>query len=225
MITWSARSGDLPPRNWRTGSTRPGSWGRVAAVQYGIPAETDAQFLFYNLTWGLELGFNTPPKNRADFLLQSCKAQKANLEDDSRENNGTGGWLIAYDSASLLAWLSASDSPLPAGAPFTFDLPETRSVLDYLKNLEVRDCSWLGKAATPYEYFTKRYALMVSGSLAEISRSADGIHARRFHRSVGGASRIRASPMTARPWCRGAVTLPFHRTLRTRWPPGSSCAG
>ena len=143
--------------------------GQSGGTQYGIPAETDAQFLFYNLTWGLELGFNAPPKTRADFLLQSCKAQKANLEDDSRENNGTGGWLIAYDSASLLAWLSASDSPLPAGAPFTFDLPETRSVLDYLKNLEARDCSWLGKAATPYEYFTKRYALMVSGSLAEIA--------------------------------------------------------
>ena len=143
--------------------------GQSGGVQYGIPAETDAQFLFYNLTWGLELGFTTPPKNRADFLLQSCKAQKANLEDASRENNGTGGWLIAYDSASLLAWLSASDSPLPGGAPFTIDLPETRSVLDYLKNLELRDCSWLGKAATPYEYFTKRYALMVSGSLAEIA--------------------------------------------------------
>jgi ABC-type glycerol-3-phosphate transport system substrate-binding protein len=143
--------------------------GQSGGIQYGIPAETDAQFLFYNLTWGLELGFTTPPKNRADFLLQSCKAQKANLEDDSRENNGTGGWLIAYDSASLLAWLSASDSPIPAGAPFTFDLPATRSVLDYLKNLEVRDCSWLGKAASPYEYFTKRYALMVSGSLAEIA--------------------------------------------------------
>ncbi len=142
--------------------------GQSDGIQYGIPAQTDAQFLFYNLTWGLELGFNSPPKTREDFLLQSCKAEKANLEDDSRENNGTGGWLIASDSASLLAWLAASDSPMPAGAPFTFDLPATRSILDYLKNLEVRNCSWLGKAATPYEYFSKRYALMVSGSLGEV---------------------------------------------------------
>ena len=47
----------------------------------------------------MELGFNNPPQNHEDFLLQSCKAQKANLKDASRENNGTGGWLVTNDAA------------------------------------------------------------------------------------------------------------------------------
>lgn len=143
--------------------------GQSDSSQYGIPAAMDAQFLFYNLTWGLELGFNAPPQTRADFLLQSCKANKANNEDGLRENNGTGGWLIPPGSNGLLAWLVAAGYPLPAGGPYTFDTPEARSVLDYLKNLEVKGCAWLGKADTPYEYFSKRYALMVSGSLSEVA--------------------------------------------------------
>jgi ABC-type glycerol-3-phosphate transport system substrate-binding protein len=143
--------------------------GQSGGVQYGIPAAMDARYLFYNITWGLQLGFNSPPETRADFLLQSCKAQKASLEDGIQENNGTGGWLVATDSSNLLAWLAASDLQLAAGEPYTFDLPETRSVFDYLKNLAVRNCAWLGKADTPYDYFAERYALMVSGSLSEIT--------------------------------------------------------
>ncbi len=144
--------------------------GQTSGSQYGIPAETDAQFLFYNLTWGLELGFNNPPQDHEDFLLQSCKAEQANLKDGTRENNGTGGWLVTNDAASMLAWLAAFDFPVPAGAPYAFDLPEVKSGLDYLKNLEIKGCAWLGKAATPYDYLTTRYALLVSGSLEQVSQ-------------------------------------------------------
>jgi multiple sugar transport system substrate-binding protein len=144
--------------------------GQTGGNQFGVPAETDAQFLFYNLTWGLELGFNNPPQDHEDFLLQSCKAEQANLKDGTRENNGTGGWLVTNDAASMLAWLAAFEFPVPAGAPYVFDLPETKSGLDYLKNLEVKGCAWLGKASTPYDYLTTRYALLVSGSLEEVSQ-------------------------------------------------------
>jgi len=153
---------DLIGAVWRLGQT--------GGSQYGVPAETDAQFLFYNLTWGLELGFNAPPRDREDFLLQTCKAEQANLKDGARENNGTGGWLVTNEAVSMLAWLSAFDFQVPAGAPYTFDLPEVKSALDYLKNLELKDCAWLGKASTPYDYFTTRYALMVSGSLEEVNQ-------------------------------------------------------
>jgi ABC-type glycerol-3-phosphate transport system substrate-binding protein len=142
--------------------------GQTGGEQYGVPAETNAGFLFYNLTWGLELGFNGPPKTREDFLLQACKASQANLNDGQRENNGTGGWLVTNDSVGMLAWLSTFDFPLPDEAPYTFNLPETKSTLDYLKNLLAKDCAWLGKASTPYDYFTNRYALLVTGSLEEI---------------------------------------------------------
>jgi ABC-type glycerol-3-phosphate transport system substrate-binding protein len=144
--------------------------GQSGGSHYGVPAETDAQFLFYNLTWGLELGFNGPPRDREEFLLQSCKAEQANLKDGDRENNGTGGWLVTNNSTSMLAWLSAFDYPIATVAPYTFNLPETKSALDYLKNLVVKNCAWLGKASTPYEYFTTRYALMVSGSLEEVNQ-------------------------------------------------------
>lgn len=144
--------------------------GQTGGSQYGVPAETDAQFLFYNLTWGLELGFNNPPQDHEDFLLQACMAEQANLKDGTRENNGTGGWLVTNDAASMLAWLAAFNFPVPASAPYVFDLPEVKSSLDYLKNLEVKGCAWLGKAATPYDYLTTRYALLVSGSLEEVNQ-------------------------------------------------------
>jgi len=144
--------------------------GQTGENQYGVPAETDAQFLFYNLTWGLELGFNNPPQDHEDFLLQACMAEQANLKDATRENNGTGGWLVTNDAVSMLAWLTAFDFPVPAGAPYVFDQPEVKSGLDYLKNLEIKGCAWLGKASTPYDYLTTRYSLLVSGSLEEVSQ-------------------------------------------------------
>lgn len=144
--------------------------GQTGGNQYGVPAETNARFLFYNLTWGLELGFNNPPRDHEDFLLQACMAEQANLKDGTRENNGTGGWLVTNDAASMLAWLMAFDFPVPTGAPYVFDLPEVKSGLDYLKNLEIKGCAWLGKASTPYDYLTTRHALLVSGSLEEISQ-------------------------------------------------------
>ncbi|MBN2257183.1 MAG: extracellular solute-binding protein [Anaerolineaceae bacterium] len=143
--------------------------GQNDGVQYGIPAEVNAHFLVYNLTWGLELGFNAPPRTREQFLLQSCKAQKANLDDNVRENNGTGGWLVASDAASLLAWLASFDFEIQDGSPDVFNTPEAVSGFDYLKNLVARDCAWLGKAETPYDYFARRYALFYSGSLADIA--------------------------------------------------------
>jgi multiple sugar transport system substrate-binding protein len=147
------------------------SWqlGQNDGIQYGVPAEVNPHYLFYNLTWGLELGFNGPPKTREDFLLQSCKAQQANLADGNKENNGTGGWLVAEDSTDMLAWLVVFGYEVPSDAPYIFDTDEVESSLTYLKNLVVKDCAWLGKADTPYDYFAGRYALLYSGSLTDIA--------------------------------------------------------
>lgn len=138
-------------------------------IQYGIPAEIQAHFLFYNLTWGLELGFTSPPKNQEDFLLQVCKADRANLTDASKANDGTGGWLVANDSASMLAWLTGFGYQIPSQSPYLFNLAETKSTFDYLKSLVVKDCAWLGKQSTAYDYFAERYALVYSGTLADIT--------------------------------------------------------
>ncbi|MGA9399099.1 MAG: extracellular solute-binding protein, partial [Anaerolineaceae bacterium] len=143
--------------------------GEEDGLQYGVPAETLGHFLFYNLTWGLELGFNAPPKTHEDFLLQTCKAERANLEDGVKANNGTGGWLIASDSTSMLAWLTGFGFRIPTQSPYLFNLPETKSTFDYLKSLLVKECAWLGKQTTPYDYFAGRYTLIYSGTLADIA--------------------------------------------------------
>jgi len=144
-------------------------FGEEDGLQYGVPAETLGHFLFYNLTWGLELGFNAPPKTHEDFLLQTCKAERANLGDGTKTNDGTGGWLIASDSSSMLAWLAGFGFQIPTNAPYLFNLPETKSTFDYLKSLLVKECAWLGKQTTPYDYFASRYTLIYSGTQADIA--------------------------------------------------------
>jgi ABC-type glycerol-3-phosphate transport system substrate-binding protein len=149
--------------------------GEGAELQLGLPAETNAHFLVYNLTWGLELGFNAPPRDHEDFLLQTCKAERVNLEDATRENDGTGGWLISNDSNSMLSWLSGFGYPIPSQPPYRFNTAETKSTFDYLKSLLVKQCAWLGRQTTPYDYFAGRYALLYSGSLAEISAQREAM--------------------------------------------------
>ncbi len=91
-----------------------------------------------------------------------------------KENNGTGGWLIANDSdqhAGLAdrLWLSRFRSQ----APYLFNLAETKSTFDYLEKPAGQGMclAWQTNNARMI-ILPDRYTLIYSGSLADIASSA-----------------------------------------------------
>jgi ABC-type glycerol-3-phosphate transport system substrate-binding protein len=131
--------------------------------------------LFYNLTWAKELGFNTPPATPDDFRLQACAAAKAVTADGNPDDAGTGGWITATDANTLLSWMYAYggvDLPVRISQPYHFDTPNNQKALAFFNSLFADGCAWNSRQPTPYDYFAKRQALMVSGDLQDVAVQA-----------------------------------------------------
>lgn len=159
---------DFMPPLWKMRQSATG-------LQLGIPALQTAHVLFYNATWARELGFTQAPVTADEFLQQSCKAAYHHRDDGIKSNDGTGGWLVAGDVYSITSWIQAFGGSLTTGVEqkLHFSSPETAEALLFIKNLERQGCAWIGKDDQPFDnfaqsYFTERYALMISGDLADI---------------------------------------------------------
>ena len=141
--------------------------------RYGIPAEYKLHFLFYNQTWGQELGFENAPASSEEFLNQACTAARYNANDADDGNNGTGGWIYNTDPLTLLSWMQVfggGEIPSDTMRGFSFNTTENQNALDFLRTIYQLDCAWTGKEETPYRYFSKRYALFYSGNTADWER-------------------------------------------------------
>ena len=139
--------------------------------RWGIPAERNAQVLFYNVSWAQALGFQHPPANTEEFKAQACAAMKANVADDNPDNNGTGGWILSTDPLALESWrLAFGGDPLPTqeGQPYIFNTPAAVSAYTFLKSLVDANCAWTARNPAPYPYFAQRQALFYSGSLLDL---------------------------------------------------------
>ncbi|HET59884.1 MAG TPA: extracellular solute-binding protein, partial [Chloroflexi bacterium] len=75
--------------------------------QLSMPLNWQANVLFYNQGWARELGFDQAPATFAAFQAQACAAKDALLADDTRANDGTGGYIASRDADALLSWLAA----------------------------------------------------------------------------------------------------------------------
>jgi len=142
----------------------------VDEKRIGIPAYQSGQFLFYNQTWGNELGFEDFPRTIETFTEQACAAAKNNLYDAIIENSGTGGWIYSSEGLSLLSWLrvfSGGDLINSRSQPILTQ-PENINALTFLFNLYLDDCAWTGKKPQPYAYFSNRFALFYSGQMEDI---------------------------------------------------------
>ena len=153
----------------------PSAWqaGQVSGQRWGIPAELDAQVLFYNQSWAEQLGFRQPPASSADFRTQACAAMKANVADDNLENDGTGGWMMSTDAMALENWRRAfGGEPLPAdnGQAYTFNTANSVKAFSYLRKLLDQNCAWKAKSTSPFTYFAQRQALFYSGSLSDLAK-------------------------------------------------------
>ena len=144
----------------------------VDEERIGIPAYQSGQFLFYNQTWGNELGFDDFPRTLETFSEQACTAARNNLYDVIKENNGTGGWIYSSDGLSLLSWLrvfGGGDLINSRSQPILTQ-PENINAFTFLYGLYLDDCAWTGKEQQPYAYFSNRFALFYSGQMEDIIR-------------------------------------------------------
>jgi multiple sugar transport system substrate-binding protein len=142
----------------------------VDGKRTGLPAQRSAQMLYYNLTWAEELGFSSPPTTPAEFIEQACLAAESLVEDEIRENNGAGGWVISTNYSAVLGWLYAFNSPVldKNGDGYDFDNTETKQGLSFMRELFEDGCAWLPETDFPEHEFANRLGLFSTGSLTSI---------------------------------------------------------
>ncbi len=138
-------------------------------VRLGLPALRTGNFLFYNQTWAEALGFKNEPQNSVEFQEQACAAAKANMQDATSQNNGTGGWFYTSQPLPIISWIMAfSGGSVQNGEEVDLQTQGAQNALEFLYGLYNRDCAWSGKQPTPYQYFSGRYTLFYSGDSRDI---------------------------------------------------------
>ena len=168
---------DFPPVIWQQ--------DEVNGRRLGVPAERSARFLFYNLTWAHELGFDHPPATDEEFRQQACAANASFRTDADQTNDGYGGWIVDADWMTVYPWLLAFGGgvvvPVPArdvtaGGNYRFRSEQNLAALEFLKTLKDNACAWMTSgpenplALNPgpfYEQFSRRSALFITGDLTE----------------------------------------------------------
>ncbi len=129
-----------------------------------LPLAPQAMVLFYNRTWGEELGFTSPPADLETFRRQICDATFANWQNETRQN-GTGGWVINLDPAVLASWYYAFEGVLPEEGIPSFNNTFGQAAFGYLWDIRSQGCAWFGLQPEPYPYFANRLALVYAGRL------------------------------------------------------------
>jgi len=139
--------------------------GAMAAdgTRFGFPISQSAEVLFYNHTWGQELGFDAPPATAAELKEQACAATLANADDPDKE--GTGGYVLYAGASQVNAWLFAFGGTVlnEDGTGYNFSSPEMQAVAEYLKDIWDEGCAFATESYPNPEFATRR-ALMVSSS-------------------------------------------------------------
>jgi multiple sugar transport system substrate-binding protein len=142
----------------------------VEGKRLGIPALRTGQYLFYNQTWAEELGFNTAPSTTTQFRQQACAAAEANQQDDDRENDGTGGYILSTDYSVILAWIAGfgGDVVTSQSSGYQFDTRAVQDTFRFLRDLFDRGCAWLPEDQLPDTDFANRRGLFASSSLLDV---------------------------------------------------------
>ncbi len=134
----------------------------------GLPAQRTARFVFYNVTWARELGFDSPPATPDDFREQACAANQFMRKNADASDDGRGGWLVDADPMTALSWMLAFGGGASEAEGYRFLRPDNIDAFTFAKKLYEDVCAWQGDV-DPREEFASRRALFVTGSLEEIS--------------------------------------------------------
>lgn len=132
-----------------------------------LPFAPQATVLFYNTSWGEDLGFSDPPRTLDSFRAQNCDATFANWQDDAKPG-GTGGWVINLHPRVLVSWYYAFGGTLPEDDVPLFNNLAGRDAFGYLWDIKNQGCIWFALQPDSYLYFANRLALLYAGQLDQI---------------------------------------------------------
>ncbi len=164
----SDEQADFYPEFWAEDLLPAGSAGQSRRL--GLPYYRSAYVLFYNRSWGDELGYPNPPATPDDFRLRACAAAGSLAGQGNGAPPGRGGWLVTPQPAALLGWVYAFGGQviLPGQEGYRFNTLKTQQVFEYIKNLLDDGCAWSDPAVEPAVEFASRGALFVVASTLDI---------------------------------------------------------
>lgn len=160
---WSAaEQDDFYPVFWQQDT--------LEGKRLGIPVQRTGYLLLYNSTWAGELGFSIPPGTASAFRQQTCSANQSKRQDETVQNDSTGGWIVSEQPAAMLGWIWAfgGEVLLPSGSRYRFETSQTEQAFRYLKSLYDQNCAWLTQEPYPDEPFATRQGLLAGASLGEL---------------------------------------------------------
>lgn len=159
---FGAARGDVPPVFWEQ--------SLVDGVQYGLPLIRSGRYLFYNVTWARELGFEAAPRAWEDFRKQACAANAAWKSDADPTNDGFGGLALEVTPnwQTPYAWARALGGEVFAEGAYTFESDQNAAALEKLVELRAEGCAWLPSTLTNFEHLAARKALFISGGLGDL---------------------------------------------------------
>ena len=156
--------GDFRPEFWSAGAD--------GERQLGIPAQFSGLVMFSNTTWAGELGHKDIPETSAEFEKVVCAANASFRKDEDETNDGLGGWVINRSSESMYNWLTAFGAGIYADGAYSFDTPEAKDSLTYLRGLAQDACAWIGRNPRTEEYFALRETVVYTGWLQDAQNLA-----------------------------------------------------
>lgn len=147
----------------------------TSAKRTRFPMWQNPYYLFYNDTFGQQLGFSAPPATFEEFTNQACAGYRAVLQDDDPKNDGTGGWILSFAPGTAMSWMLALGDDAAGQVGSTIDFTDEATGQRFLRTVtalrELFDdsCVWQSRLPEPYGYFVKHEALFYSGTTADIA--------------------------------------------------------
>ncbi|MEL7646323.1 MAG: extracellular solute-binding protein [Anaerolineaceae bacterium] len=134
-----------------------------------LPIAYQPALIYYNQSWGQELGFEAPPRTPEELQAQMLPAAAEKLLDEDDTNNGAGGLWISDSAQAPLAWYQAFGGEIiRKEGVLSFNNEAFSEAISFLKGAYSEDAAWVGLQKTPYDYFARRQALAYEGTLDDL---------------------------------------------------------
>jgi ABC-type glycerol-3-phosphate transport system substrate-binding protein len=107
--------------------------GAAPARRLGIPYYRSAYVMFYNQSWGSELGYLKPPVTAVEFRERACAAADQFARQEGKSDPARGGWLVTPQPGVMTGWIYAFGGRItdPGGQSYQFNTPETMEALQF----------------------------------------------------------------------------------------------
>ena len=134
-----------------------------------LPIAYQPALLYYNQSWGQELGFSATPRTPEELQAQMLPAAAEKLLDEDDTNNGAGGLWISDSAQAPLAWYQAFGGEITRkDGVLSFNNDAFLEAISFLKGAYAVDAAWVGLQKSPYDYFARRQALAYEGTLDDL---------------------------------------------------------